>query len=493
MATTNAVSSNAINALGAGSGMDVKALATSLVEAERAPRKDVIDKKISKAEGGISGYSAIKFVLDGLKTSLMDIKDQSDFESLTTRNSQASAINITTSTTASAGTHNITVNSLAKAQRNLSNGFSNTSDAICSSALTLSLSKNSGTPTTITVAADRTTPGGIVSAINGANLGIKAQLINTGESTKPYRILITGETGRDSSFTLASSDSTKVDFDVGPSTPLTNGLANVGYDAMKVSAYQEASNGDVVVNGVPIQPATNKLTEVIPGVTIDLFTPTAGGPASVDLVRDTSAVKTKMTALVKAYNDANIMLNTVSDAKSTVETYGASLAGNSIVNSIRTQMREALFPQVSTGSSELRGFRDLGLSIDKEGVMTLDNDKLDEVLSTKFDEAVTMLTGNSENLSAYSTAPSGAVGSAFKALTSMLASTGTIATQSSNLTKRIAEYKDELTKLEDRMTKLMERYNTQFGAMESIVGQSKSLRTSLTSTFEGMMAAYTKG
>jgi flagellar capping protein FliD len=75
----------------------------------------------------------------------------------------------------------------------------------------------------------------------------------------------------------------------------------------------------------------------------------------------------------------------------------------------------------------------------------------------------------------------------------MLTSTGTIATQSANLTKRITEYKDELTKLETRMTQLMERYNAQFGAMENIVGQSKSLRTSLTSTFEGMMAAYTKG
>ena len=118
MTTTTTATTNAITALGAGSGMDVKALATSLVEAERAPRKDVIDKKISKAEGGISGYSAIKFVLDGLKTSLMDIKDQSDFESLNTRNSQSGAINITTSATASAGTHSITVNSLAKAQRN---------------------------------------------------------------------------------------------------------------------------------------------------------------------------------------------------------------------------------------------------------------------------------------------------------------------------------------------------------------------------------------
>ena len=487
MTTTTTASSNAITALGAGSGMDVKALATSLVEAERAPRKDVIDKKISKAEGGISGYSAIKFVLDGLKTSLMDIKDQSDFESLNTRNSQSGAINITTSATASAGTHSITVNSLAKAQRNLSSGFVNTSTAVSPSNITLSLSINGAAAQPIVVAADKSTPGGIVSAINSANLGVKAQLINTGDAATPYRILVSGATGRDSGFTL-TSNSAAVDFAVGPTDP-----AAVGYDALKVSAYQAAANGNVVVNGVPIQPSKNQLTEVIPGVTVDLYTPTTGGAASVELVRDTTAVKTKMTALVKAYNDANTMLSTVSDPKSTVETYGATLAGNSVVNNIRTQMREILFPQVSSGSSQLTGFRDMGLSLDKDGVMTLDNAKLDQVLSTQFDEAVTMLTGNSENLSAYSTAPSGAVGTAFKSITAMLANTGTIATQSSNLTKRIAEYKDELTKLEDRMTKLMERYNMQFGAMESIVGQSKSLRTSLTSTFEGMMASYTKG
>jgi hypothetical protein len=43
------------------------------------------------------------------------------------------------------------------------------------------------------------------------------------------------------------------------------------------------------------------------------------------------------------------------------------------------------------------------------------------------------------------------------------------------------------------MTQLLARYNQQFGAMESIVGQSKSLQTSLKSTFDGMMASYTKG
>jgi flagellar hook-associated protein 2 len=60
------------------------------------------------------------------------------------------------------------------------------------------------------------------------------------------------------------------------------------------------------------------------------------------------------------------------------------------------------------------------------------------------------------------------------------------------LTTKITSYKKELTTLETRMTDLLARYNKQFAAMESMVGQTKSLQTNLKSTFEGMMAAYTK-
>jgi flagellar hook-associated protein 2 len=60
------MATDAISALGAGSGVDVKSLATSLVDAERAPRKSAIEAKIKKSESGISGYGAIKFVLNDL-------------------------------------------------------------------------------------------------------------------------------------------------------------------------------------------------------------------------------------------------------------------------------------------------------------------------------------------------------------------------------------------------------------------------------------------
>jgi flagellar capping protein FliD len=122
--------------------------------------------------------------------------------------------------------------------------------------------------------------------------------------------------------------------------------------------------------------------------------------------------------------------------------------------------------------------------------MSLDKTKLGTVLVNNFEDAVTLLTNNQDNLTTFSPTNAGAAGEAVKKLTAMLTNTGVLTTQSANLTKRITEYKLELTKLEVRMTQLMDRYNKQFGVMENIVGQSKSMRTSLTNTFDGMMAAY---
>ena len=204
-----------------------------------------------------------------------------------------------------------------------------------------------------------------------------------------------------------------------------------------------------------------------------------------------SGVKTKVQELVTAYNEANSMLNVVSDPKSTIETYGATLVGNSVVNDIRNKMREMVLSNSNSPSGGLTALRDIGVSIDRTGVMTLDSTKLDSVLSSKFDHVVTLLSANRENMSTYNTSTAGIAGEAVKKITTLLDRAGTLTVQSDNLNTRIASYKKDLAKLEDRMAQLLARYNKQFASMESIVGNSKSLKTSLTSTFDGMMAAYT--
>ena len=73
------MATDTITALGAGSGIDIKALAKSLTDAVGTPAKDIINKRITKSTSNISGYSALKFVVNNLKTAFADLKNQSSF------------------------------------------------------------------------------------------------------------------------------------------------------------------------------------------------------------------------------------------------------------------------------------------------------------------------------------------------------------------------------------------------------------------------------
>jgi flagellar capping protein FliD len=63
--------------------------------------------------------------------------------------------------------------------------------------------------------------------------------------------------------------------------------------------------------------------------------------------------------------------------------------------------------------------------------------------------------------------------------------------QSNTADKQNTQYKADLEKLQKRMDTLLQRYTKQFAAMDSMVGQINSQKTSLKSSFDGMMASYT--
>ena len=440
----------------------------------------------------------------------------------------------------------------------------------------MSLSVHGGAADTITVPASANTPEGIVNSVNAAGKGITAQLINTGDPTNPIKIMFTGQAGENNDFQITGLDTYF--------SALTT--ANPSWTSV-IQPSQFAQNARLRVDGVDIISASNKVEGAITGTTLDLYslTPT-NETASVDFLRDTSGIKPKIETLVKAFNDATSMLGVVSDPKSSVETYGATLVGSSVVGSVRSQMRSLITTSItnsitvpsaqinlnlpvtlgsisgvatriapaddsigfvdkqslvnainnvstttkvaanldssgnlvltntagtegndisvsgvepnsmgiSTGIYRSRipnALRDIGLSISAQGVLELDSTKLDSMLQTNFEGVVTLLTGNQENLAQNSQTPGGVANSAFKKLTSMMGANSALTTQSANLTKKISAYKLDLDKLETRMTELLARYNKQFSAMESMVGQIKSTKEGLTSTFAGMMASYT--
>jgi len=112
-----------MTSLSAGSGVDVTSLAQNLVDAERIPRENEINTKISKNDAKVSGYSAVKFMFSELQNAFSALKDRNSFNVLTANNSNTSAFNVTPGPLAAAGTHDVEVTRLARAQRTVSNGF----------------------------------------------------------------------------------------------------------------------------------------------------------------------------------------------------------------------------------------------------------------------------------------------------------------------------------------------------------------------------------
>lgn len=145
----------------------------------------------------------------------------------------------------------------------------------------------------------------------------------------------------------------------------------------------------------------------------------------------------------------------------------------------------------STASGSIKNLSQLGLSVDQQGVMTMDSAKTDATLNANYDDVIKMFTGGHNNLSTYSTLPGGVAGDAVKKLTSLLAKDSPLTNQSTGATTQNDKYKTDLTKLQTRLDSLLARYNKQFAAMDSLVGNVNAQKTSLKATFDGMMATYT--
>ncbi len=468
-------STNIITTLGAGSGIDVKSLAQSLVDAERAPRKELIDEKIKKSEAKISGFSAVKYSLSELKTAFEKLNDANDFSAIQVNNTQGSAFAARASTSAATGSYSVKVNAVALSQRVSTMGFAERSTPLNGgSPFDLSLSVNGGIAQTITVNTD--TPAGIVSAINSAGQGITAQLISTGGNT-PWKIVVTGQTGASQSFTL---DSGTVNLGLPKDDP-----ANPGQSLNAGNVLQRARDASIDLNGLTITSGSNTLTNVLDGVTFDLFTETTG-TARLDLTRETTGIKDNLKALVTTYNDFQDTLKILGDSKSTVQDFGGALAGESLLQNLRNQIRSMVTATSSTPGATIKAPRDVGLSVDRYGKLQLDEATLDKALSNNFNEVVNMFTAGTNNKSLYSNAPAGTAGSAVKKLDEMLRSTGMVATQTQSTQKQIDKHKKNLTELEDRMQQLLTRYTTQFSVMDNIVGNSNATRSSLKNTFSAM-------
>jgi flagellar hook-associated protein 2 len=135
-----------------------------------------------------------------------------------------------------------------------------------------------------------------------------------------------------------------------------------------------------VIDGISISKASNKITDALEGVTLDLLKTNVGSTTTLNLTRDTASIQGAITGFVKSFNDLN---KTITDlSKYNAETKQASiLTGDSTVRSIQTKLRSAISDPLTSAGGGLSLLSEVGVSFQADGTLKFDSTKLSKVLS----------------------------------------------------------------------------------------------------------------
>ena len=444
-----------INALGAGASFDTKKIVESLVEAERAGAHAQIERKIADAESKISGLGAAASILDILKEGAELLNDATDFNTLSIQNSQSSALGATVTNNARAGTNSITVTSIAREQRSISDGF-DSSSATINGANTTTISITIGGATE-NISVESASLDLMKTAINDADLGVRAEIVNTGTGSGNFRLQLVGENGSDNAFSVSSD-----------------------FSGLNIQSIQSASNANLNVNGVDFTRSTNQISDIIEGVSLNL-TSVTNGTATVSVNRDVSEAKGNIIAFVSMFNEASLEFK-----KLTSSEIDGPLRGDSIFRSMTRSLRSIVVGTSSSPGSSINSLSNMGISIDRDGQLTYDEAKLDQVLNDNYDDVIKVFTANTNNQTRFSTEAAGIAGDIKTLIERVTASDGYLVTADAALQARMVEYDKDAEELAVRMEKVEERYSRQFLVMQSIIEEMNSTKESMISSFENL-------
>jgi flagellar hook-associated protein 2 len=446
-----------VQALGAGAGFDTKKIVEALVNAEKAPAEARLNTKIAESEAQISGLGQAVSVLNVVRDAAQRLNDAKDFKTYAVTNSQTSAFTATTTSQARAGSNNITVSQIAQEQRSLSNAFASETAKFNAGSITLSLTVGSTSQTTSSISVADASLSGTVKAINAANLGVTAEIVDTGESANRYRIQLIGETGAEKAFSLTSSD-----------------------NSLNFSSVQSAADAKLNVNGIDFTRSKNVIDDVLTGVSLSLNSVTTGA-ASLSINQDNSEAKANIVDFVTIYNEAQKQLKDLGNSST-----GGELAGDSIFRSLTRSLRSTVLGTSSSATSSISNLSDMGISVSRTGELTVDDTKLDKAISSNYSDIVTMFTADTDSQATSSTDAAGLAGDLNKLISDATNSSSYLVTQQKTLASGVSARQVELTELEERMERVEERYNQQFLAMQQIIDQMNSTRESMESSFENL-------
>lgn len=453
---------------GLASGLDTAQIISDLMKIEKIPYTNLETKKANlQTEQGV--FRAINTKLVTLNTSLGDLKYSFNINEYKATSS-SNSLSATATGSAIPGSYTVEVTRPAKAASSTVNG----SELL--SALQAGDFKIGGLDFTKADPTDST-------STSDSSYLTKLQLDNPNisEEQKLKNVLSYINANNDKSGSTASmvKDLTSGEYIV---KFTSKDASNVSITSTGLSqSVETGQTAKFKVNGVENESNTNSISDVIPGVTLNIAEATTS-PVTLTVAADIDKIKGKINSFVSAYND---LIDVVKSnlAKPEDDDIVNPLQGDSILKDISSRLY-TIFNELSDS-----GFmEDIGLSIDK-GVtspssmtskITFDETKFTNVLNENPTKVSSILESTTTKLSDV----------IVNSWTSSVK--GVLASKISGYDSEIKVVDERLEAMERKLEMKEARLKLQFNNMEVMLSSLKNEQDWLSSQFESLLNSNKK-
>lgn len=361
-----------------------------------------------------------------------------------------------------AGSYEIQVKQLAQSQ-NLLSKLQVSQDAPLGSGIATTLSFDFGsteggvftpnaaskTSKSVVISSGGNTLQGMAAAINAANIGVTAKVV---QSKEGYALALSSPSG--------SANSLRIGVKGDPA--LRDLLAYDPAGTKNLTQTATARDAAATINGVAVSSSSNTLTNAVVGATLNF---SATGSATLTVARDAGQFAKNVTNLVATYNALNASLKDLQQGD--LKTDGSAAR-------IQSQLSRLFF----TGSSGTVGENyitpgSIGIAVQKNGDLSVDAAKLQKAIGTAPDGVAKLFTNSGK----------GIADKLVGLIQGMIGANGTIQKEAATINKDIAALNAKKSSLAKALTfqanALVKFYSQQSNTFDSGTASQSSGKTTL--------------
>lgn len=310
-----------------------------------------------------------------------------------------------------------------------------------------------------------------------ASANVSASVIKNDTGT--YNLVLTAK-GSNQSAPISLSNTSGVALN----TALTTGATTTSGSLVDIQAASDAS---FKYNGITLKRASNTITDITTGMTINLLSD--GASANIGITQDAQPIKDAMQSFVDSYNTMQAQIGTMTAStntnligkSSTTSTKAPTtplFLGDSSITGIDRNIKNMLTSSNSAGLS----LAQYGLNINQDGTLSFDSAAFDTKMATSPTAMANFFSGETTiGANGNSSSTDGIFTTLNNYVNNLTSATGTLTTEATGLTTAA-------TSLQNNLTQATNSLNAKYTAMTNQFVAYDAIMTNMTNSFAPLLS-----